>query len=181
MFPPTVETEPMAGGALRLCRHADRATRDSMIETLTRLGRRERALTVIEVLAIIAVIFVLAGLFLPSGHAPRASRIKCANNLKNVGLAFRIFATDNEDRFPMELPLARRGTKELIDDPTLLWMHFAAISNGLSTPKLLLCPDDKIGRIEAVTFSRAFRDKQNLVFSQNANLSYFVVLGREDT
>ena len=136
----------------------------------------ESALTLIEVLAIIVVILLVGGMLLPrlTVHGGRATRIKCVSNLKNVGLAFRIFATDNEGHFPMSLPLARKGTRELINDPTLVWLHFAAMSNELSTPKVLRCPDDKVGRIEATTFRREFRDRQTAVFSQNANLSYFV-------
>ena len=30
----------------------------------------------------------------------KATRIKCVNNLKQAGLAFRVFANDNDDRYP---------------------------------------------------------------------------------
>lgn len=79
---------------------------------------RERALTLVEVLVIIVVLFVLVGMLLPVVNRPpgvKATRIKCVNNLKNVGLAFRIFATDNNDRFPMQLGIAG-GRHQRVDN-----------------------------------------------------------------
>lgn len=51
----------------------------------------------------------------------RANRIMCVNNLKQMGLAVRIFATDNGDEFP----------------PDIL-----AMKDLITTPKMLVCPSD---------------------------------------
>jgi hypothetical protein len=51
----------------------------------------------------------------------KSQSIQCVNNLKNIGLALRIWATDNQDTFPMDL---------------------LSLTNELSTPKLLACPSD---------------------------------------
>jgi len=135
-----------------------------------------------------------AGMLLPAlGKAKtKAQRIACINNLKQIGIATRIYATDNIDRFPWQVPQAEGGTAELAtpkSDPDAMldsngrpifdanaWLHFQALSNELSNPKVLRCPTDE-SRTQANSFSsqkpRGAAGRNVIPFGQNA-VSYWL-------
>src|SRR3954464_12020781 len=103
---------------------------------------RERGLTLIEVFVVTVVLSILVLLFMGvpnQGGKTHGLRIQCVNNLKQTGLAFRIWAEDQTSTFPMQLSTTNGGTMEFTTGLNA-YRHFQVMSNELSTPKVLFCP-----------------------------------------
>ena len=130
-------------------------------------NQKTSALTLVEVLVVIAVLFVLAALLLPaiSDHPRGAPKAHCLNNLKQIAVANLVWAGNHNDKFPMQVSVTNGGTKELAADGRNAWLNFLVLSNELVTPRILWCPADK-ERVIATNFSGLYAK----------NISYFIGL-----
>ena len=143
------------------------------------------AFTLVELLLVISITLILAALVLTAltRSGRRSPRINCVTNLKQIGLAFSTWALDNGDKLPMQISITNGGAMESVATGTVFRV-FQVMSNELSTPKLLICPEENDPkRISASTFQTSIpAGALGIVpFTNDNNLSYFVALDAQDT
>jgi Domain of unknown function (DUF4190) len=123
--------------------------------------------------SLLVTMVILPAMLLPAlaKAKERAQSINCVNNMKQVGLAFRMWALDHNELYPFNVSTNQGGTLELcapgsdgFDANAVL--HFQVMANLLNTPKLLVCPSDA-SKQPASSFA-------NL---ESANVSYLVRSG----
>ena len=138
-------------------------------------NRSRYGFTLIDLLLVIAILLVLGAILITKIGASktRSPRITCTDNLKQVGLAFRIWATDHQDEFPMRASLTNSGIMETVASGNVAAI-FQIMSNELNTPKILFCPSDK-KRTQATSF-----DKSGAPAFSNSNVSYFIGMDARD-
>lgn len=122
-----------------------------------------------EVVVVVIVVAVLIILLNPVERpgAKAARRAACINNLKQIGIAFRIWGGDHgrDGETPIQYSVKWDGALELVETGNVASV-FQVMSNEMKTPKLLICPADTSYQL-ATNWTTDFG---------NRNISYFVGL-----
>ncbi|MSU58067.1 MAG: type II secretion system protein [Pedosphaera sp.] len=143
-----------------------------VLEVVHRMkGRQQNGFSFWELMIVLSILAVVSAAILPGMMRARrrSARINCTNNQKQVSLAFKQWALDQSDSFPMARSQTNGGTMELVASG-LVWPHYLVMSNELNTPKVLVCPTDT-NRLAATNWDSL----------RNLNLSYFVGVDALDT
>jgi prepilin-type N-terminal cleavage/methylation domain-containing protein len=136
-------------------------------------------MTLPEVLVCIAISALLASLLVVKLNQARhrARRIGCVSRLKVIGLGFRTFAVDAYGNYPWRASTTNGGIILPAVGTTLgpsnnVFAVFACLSNELSVPRIVRCPDDRQRKLELQRFSEGLA-----LGSQSARYpSYFLGL-----
>ena len=138
--------------------------------------KQNKGFTLIELLVVIAIIGILASMLLPAlaRAKTKASRMKCTNNLKNIGAASIGFAGDNVERLPWQFTPSQQKSHSFVYDRASTTagdvVNIRSMRSELQTPKILVSPVDNTRQAANETLQANWKTAS--VPQINAGLSY---------
>ncbi len=102
-----------------------------------------------------------------------SKRAGCYNNLRQVGVAWHLWASDHGDVLPWGVLVSEGGTRpDTGFKPANAWLEYISFSNELSSPRMLACPADASTKV-AQNWGTGAGGFANAGYRDNA-LSYFI-------
>lgn len=131
--------------------------------------KRQTGFTRMELVVVCAIVLVLLSMLLPAMYKTKskAQRIWCVNNLKQLGMADRLWANDHPNILSALAARTNAGP--------YCWAFYAALGEySGQSPKVFVCPADE--RKAAAYFTKGGRTNGDGVglFKDNSTVSYFV-------
>ena len=152
------------------------------MKRVTRRNRGSpRGFSLVELLVVIGIIALLISIMLPSlcASKERANRVKCASNLRQIGVGMRLYANDNKGQFPRTVMNTAGNlvafTRPDATDPfgdarpdnnDVTAALFLLVRNADLSPDVFLCPssDGERGILTVPATSRSNFGKKELTF-----------------
>jgi len=104
---------------------------------------RRKAFTLIELLVVIAIIAILAAILFPvfTRAKKKARQASCQSNLKQLALAFLMYANDYDEQLPVFVMPCHGGVWDGTQNPH--WIY--RVEPYIKNKKLWHCPDSRPG------------------------------------
>jgi hypothetical protein len=136
--------------------------------------RKSEGLTLLELIVVIAVVLLFVVMLMPRRRVfTEPPSLRCINNLKQIGTAYRIWANNHGSHYPALQSVSDGGWRENLtnaDQGFLCWTNYVIMANELGQfSKILICATDE--RDPVTIFAN---------LASNLNVSYFVGVSASD-
>ncbi len=185
-FESSVKTK-VSRAPLSRSRFADPSHSPNPMKTSQHSIPSRQAFTRLELIVVLCTLALLTAVAWPvlASNKPRADRIACVNNLRQIGKAFNSWASDHGDWNPWLISTSAGGNQDYPNGAGSLirvevWFQFSWVSNELGSPKVLADPGDTNGRPGPLQVATSWDEYPsggflNGAYGNNA-VSYFIGL-----